>query len=805
MKPFVLGIALSLCFASALSAQIFGGRFNRVAPDGSITLPFAQTDAAGNQWIIFPGGSIRQQPLPGVQAIYGQAESLVVNNAVPGMNANFARIDSNTGELVISGMNGAGCTVTRRILVNSPDGFIRYIDVIKNPQAQDQTVNLQLQTNLNFGVTGSSIIVDPHRKENQIGWVAMTGANRAAVEIYAGKGAKLVPAINCDQGNTVVQTTYQLEVKAGKSVAIVHLLGSAGSIEQGADSIMAFKESKLLASLPADVRRIVVNFTTAGSVVGDYEILRGDAFDVIELRSGDQLHGTIKEDAFKLNTFYGQLSLPTDQVVAMMNVGQYRPRQLLVTSDGQVFGGTLDAQTISMELSSGQVVQVPLGEITRLGYHKRPDEPDEWNFDKPTVIMRSGDRVFVDLPTAPIDVLTRYGELKLDPQSIGSILFQTDDTGVHEILMSDGSRFAGLAEAPEFEMKLTSPFAAQPVKFPASSLVSIQFAAKVADADDTTPSLLLLNQDSLIGTLVGALKLDTAFDTIEINAPEIRKIVHPTAGTPDVQVTLWDNTVVSGVLEEQDVQCDLLCGAQINVPVSLLAEYNQPLPRPSAPVIDKIKSLAADLSADDWKQRDEAESSLEAIGPSVISVLRDLRRANPPRPRSASTRSQNRFPSAPTRLPSPPPTARKPPMPEANFNDIFTTGVAHHEAGRLREAEEHYRRVIAANPKHDQAHAMLAVIASQSGRFDDAIELILQAITLAPDRAEHHYNHGLILAEADRPDDAMTAYRRALAADPALAPAHYNLGNLLSNKQRYSEAADSFRLRWPCSLAGPTP
>jgi hypothetical protein len=620
-------IGLVICGSIFHSGLVFAQRFGRIGPDGSVGLPFAQMDSAGNQWIIYPGGWIRQG---GPQPVFAQAETLVVNGNGAALGSNMARMDGKTGELVIQGMNGGGCIVTRRIFFGSPDGLVRFIDIVKNPQEQDQSFNIQLQSNINFGVTSSMLVADPKHRDNQIGWVAMTGANRAAIEIFAGKDSKNVPTISYEQGNTVVQTSYQVDVHAGKSVAIMHLLGSAASIDQGAQTVLALKSNELLDSLPATLRRQIVNFPASSEMAGDYQILRGDAFDVIELRSGDQLQGTLKEDAYKLDTFYGELTLPTDQVIGLMNVGQYRPRQLVVTSDGQIFGGTLESQTIGMELSSGQVVQVPLTQISRVGYRKRPGEAEEWTFDKPYVIMRSGDRVNVELPDGPIDVVTRYGLLKLDPQSIGSILFQSDDTPVHQIFMTDGSKFAGLVDANEFDMKLASSFATQGVKFPVSSLVSLQLGAKIADPDETTPSLSLTNQDMLIGTLAGSMKLDTLFDTIEINGPEIRKITHPTAGSPDVQVTLWDNTTVSGMLEEQQVQCNLLCGAQINVPVSMLAEYNQPLPQPSASMVDKIKAIAVDLSADDWKQRDEAEASLESLGSPVIGVLKDLRPNEPP-------------------------------------------------------------------------------------------------------------------------------------------------------------------------------
>ena len=52
----------------------------------------------------------------------------------------------------------------------------------------------------------------PKRKENVIGWVAMTGCNRAGVDMYGGKGCKTVPTIQYNQGNTMVQATMTLNI-----------------------------------------------------------------------------------------------------------------------------------------------------------------------------------------------------------------------------------------------------------------------------------------------------------------------------------------------------------------------------------------------------------------------------------------------------------------------------------------------------------------------------------------------------------------------------------------------------------------
>ena len=140
----------------------------------------------------------------------------------------------------------------------------------------------------------------------------------------------------------------------------------------------------------------------------------------------------------------------------------------------------------------------------------------------------------------------------------------------------------------------------------------------------------LANEDALVGGLTGTLKLDTAFSTITINAGEVKKLTH-TAGAPsDVQVVLWDDTTVSGQLQEQELSVLLKSGVAMKVPVALVEEYNQPRPQASGAVVESIKGLVGELNSDDWKQRDAAQEKLITMGPVVISTIKQIRAAQPP-------------------------------------------------------------------------------------------------------------------------------------------------------------------------------
>jgi len=185
--------------------------------------------------------------------------------------------------------------------------------------------------------------------------------------------------------------------------------------------------------------------------------------------------------------------------------------------------------------------------------------------------------------------------------------------------------------AAQFDMKLAGSGPEQVVKFPVSGINRMQFVAEPPDVDeDTVPTLKLANEDVLVGALTGQLKLDTAFDTLTVDAGQVRKLAHASDAGLDVQVTLWDQSIVSGQLQDAQVQCTLKSGLVLSVPVALVQEYDHPEPQPSSAMVEKIKETVAKLNAEDWKERDRAAAQLMEMSPIVAPVLKSMRDAQPP-------------------------------------------------------------------------------------------------------------------------------------------------------------------------------
>jgi tetratricopeptide (TPR) repeat protein len=157
----------------------------------------------------------------------------------------------------------------------------------------------------------------------------------------------------------------------------------------------------------------------------------------------------------------------------------------------------------------------------------------------------------------------------------------------------------------------------------------------------------------------------------------------------------------------------------------------------------------------------------------------------------------------------------------------FQQGVRLHRGGRLAEAEQVYRQVLAATPSHSETLHMLGVLALQSGQPSAALANIDRAIALRPATAMYHVNRanallalgeteaaaaachqalshkrncaeagqvlGHALADQGKTDAAIEAYRAALHHNPNLPGLHNNLGLALRQAGRLEDAATHLR------------
>jgi protein O-GlcNAc transferase len=148
-----------------------------------------------------------------------------------------------------------------------------------------------------------------------------------------------------------------------------------------------------------------------------------------------------------------------------------------------------------------------------------------------------------------------------------------------------------------------------------------------------------------------------------------------------------------------------------------------------------------------------------------------------------------------------------------SLSDDYTRAHELHQQGNLQEAEQLYRALLAADPKHADAWHMLGVIAHQADQHEPAIQCIERAIQLSPDRPEYYHNLALVQHRVGRHDVAVQHVTKVLKLDPKNLPAHWlnvqlrhaqqdraagglalkALGNALVSAQQMADAREAFR------------
>ncbi len=127
-----------------------------------------------------------------------------------------------------------------------------------------------------------------------------------------------------------------------------------------------------------------------------------------------------------------------------------------------------------------------------------------------------------------------------------------------------------------------------------------------------------------------------------------------------------------------------------------------------------------------------------------------------------------------------------------NSDDLVDMGEAHHQAGRLQQAEDCYRQALALDPGHPGALYFLANIAYADKRLALAEELVNNLLRDEPNDAEAWQLLSMIALQNDDLSRAEASVQRALAVQPSYAQAHYSYGDILSRKMDYDSALKHF-------------
>lgn len=127
------------------------------------------------------------------------------------------------------------------------------------------------------------------------------------------------------------------------------------------------------------------------------------------------------------------------------------------------------------------------------------------------------------------------------------------------------------------------------------------------------------------------------------------------------------------------------------------------------------------------------------------------------------------------------------------IQNMLDDALRHHRGGRFTEAEQIYRKILAAHPRHPDCLHLLGMIAYQTGDLETAAQLIGEAISINAAGVSYYVNLGTVLQAQGELDEAEKLYRHALRLNPGLHEVHLNLGNVLLAQGNLNECIACYR------------
>ncbi len=117
---------------------------------------------------------------------------------------------------------------------------------------------------------------------------------------------------------------------------------------------------------------------------------------------------------------------------------------------------------------------------------------------------------------------------------------------------------------------------------------------------------------------------------------------------------------------------------------------------------------------------------------------------------------------------------------------------AYRSIGQLRNAIDHYRRLLEITPGNNNARISLGVCLQETNDLSGAIIQYEHALELDPDAVDALSNLGLALSIKGRHDKAIIPLERAVNLEPHTPSTHCNLGAVLQKMGRTGDAARCF-------------
>jgi len=616
----------------------------------NVNFNYTLNDGAGYKWDIQYYGTIGQGTNYAYSGgLYCQVNGTNVRSTGRGW------LNATGDEVEIGPYSRNNLRIYRRIKIYRDQGLARWLDIFENPTAQNVTVNIRIYSNSNWMVgkrvfsSGKTTFTD-----KDVAFVTQTqGGNAPAVWHYVcSPRSKVRPTISIQ--NNQIYVTYGLTVPANKVGVLCYFESQNHSIEVLTKLMKTFRPRDALKDLSPAVRKLLVNMPVSGGI-GGVELERFESGDVVFNKTGDPIFGRIANRDFRVETLFGPMTMPAEQVIGMASSGEEDDRFRILLAGGQIIAGRMPKEaTVQLELPAGGALQVPFNDVRQCSYRVSKARPDEADFAGPLMILRTGDRVAFQPGSVQLKLRTRHGTVDLHAKDLLTISLDNAGNAVHRVTFLNGSQLAGFLEPEQIPLTLKL---GPKLTIPRNLVARVQFAVD-EKTDATLDAVTLSNGDQLFGRLAAdRFTLKTDYGDVTLRPENIQTMAFSRTHLGRAALQLWDGSVLRGQCSEEMLAFQVTPGPMLPIYIGQYVEVRRSQALPPKEIRQKLQRLVGLLGAESYKDRQTATEELVKMGKGIIPMLRKYVTTSDPEVRQRIEDIIERLGGGPTG----PPPANQPP------------------------------------------------------------------------------------------------------------------------------------------------
>ena len=175
--------------------------------------------------------------------------------------------------------------------------------------------------------------------------------------------------------------------------------------------------------------------------------------DILLLRNGDKLTGTVVNENFSIRTSYAHIVIESKYIAGINLEGGANNIESIITVNNNRFSGFIDDAFISFKLTGGPQLEIRREKVLKIVFRQRPQETTGMKW-RQFMQLKNGDYFHGQILTKDITISTTYAKIPLDFATTESITLIGDANPLTTVKMTNGDTVQGILETEDIEIEL---------------------------------------------------------------------------------------------------------------------------------------------------------------------------------------------------------------------------------------------------------------------------------------------------------------------------------------------------------------